>query len=149
MQDKLEADLKQAMLSGDKVKTEVLRGIKNALQYEGVAAGAGDRTLSDEQIQKVLAREAKKRQEAADLYKQGGNQDKAEAELSEKQIIEAYLPEQMDEAAISQLIKAEIAKFDSPTMADMGKIIGAVKAKTGAAADGATVARLVKEALSQ
>lgn len=148
MQDQLEQDLKKAMLGGDKVRAEVIRGIKNALQYEAVAVGASDRKLNDEQIQKVLAREAKKRQEAADLYKQGGNQEKADAELAEKKIIEDYLPEQMDETAIEALVKEEIAKIDSPSMADMGKIIGTVKGKAGASADGAIIARLVKENLS-
>lgn len=147
MQEQLESDLKSALLGGDKQRSEVIKGLKNALQYEAVAQNATDRKLSDEQIQKVLASEAKKRQEAADLYKQGGNNEKAEAELAEKKIIEEYLPEQMDEAAISKLVKEEIAKIDSPTMANMGQIIGAVKAKAGATADGGTVARLVKEEL--
>ena len=148
MQDKLESDLKSAMLGGDKIRTEVIRGIKNALQYEAVAVNAPDRKLNEQQIEKVLAREAKKRQEAADLYKQGGNMQKAEAELAEKKIIEDYLPQQLDEAAILELVKAEIAAAGAPTMADMGKIIGDVKQKAGAAADGATIARAVKENLA-
>jgi uncharacterized protein YqeY len=95
MQDQIDKDLKTALLAGDKAKVETLRGLKNALQYEAVAIGSKDRSLTDEQIQKVLAREAKKRQEAADLYKQGGNQPRADAELAEKAIIDGYLPEQL------------------------------------------------------
>lgn len=145
MQDRLNGDLKNAMLSGEKLRVEVLKGLKNALQYEAVAQKAVDRQLSDEQVQRVLAREAKKRQEAAVLYKQGGNSQKAEAEYAEKKIIEEYLPKQLDEAAIAKLVKDEIAKIDSPTMANMGQIIGAVKAKVGAGADGAVIANIVKQ----
>src|SRR5438270_12440261 len=100
MQDKMDKDLKAALLAGDRAKVETLRGLKNALQYEAVAAGK-DRALNDEQIQKVLAREAKKRQEAADLYKQGGNLARAEAELTEKQIVQNYLPKQLSEEEIA------------------------------------------------
>ncbi len=148
MQEQLDKDIKVAMLAGDKIRTEVLRGLKNALQYEAVAQNAADRHLSDEQIQKVLAREAKKRQEAADLYSRGGSAEREQAELAEKKIIEEYLPDQLDEVAILALVKAEIASAGSPTLADMGKIIGTVKQKAGAGADGATIARLVKENLS-
>ena len=148
MQEKLERDLKAAMLAGDKARVEVIKGLKNALQYEAVAQKSPDRTLSDEQAQKVLAREAKKRQEAADIYKQGGSTERAEQELAEKKIIEEYLPEQMSETQLAEFVKAEIAAATALTMADMGKIIGAVKAKAGASADGATIARLVKESLS-
>lgn len=148
MQDKLASDLKAAMLAGDKQRAEVLKGLKNALQYEAVAQNSVDRQLSDEQIQKVAAREAKKRQEAADIYQKAGETERAKAELAEKAIIETYLPEQLDDAALQQLVKHEIAAASAPTMADMGKIIGAVKAKAGPSADGATIARLVKENLS-
>ncbi len=147
MQDKLDVDLKTAMLAGDKPRAEVLRGLKNAIQYEAVAQNSADRTLSDEQIQKVLAREAKKRQEAADIYQTAGETDRAKTELAEKAVIDAYLPEQLDETAVLELVKAEIAAAGTPTMADMGKIIGAVKQKTGGSADGALIARLVKENL--
>ena len=147
MQEKLERDLKAAMLAGDKARVEVIKGLKNALQYEAVAQNSPDRTLSDEQAQKVLAREAKKRQEAADIYKQGGSAQRAEQELAEKQIIEEYLPEQMTETQLAELVKAAAAAVTAPTMADMGRIIGEVKARAGAGADGATIARLVKQAL--
>src|SRR3989344_3759503 len=122
MQQKLERDLKAAMLAGDKTRSEVIKGLKNALQYEAVAQNSPDRTLSEEQAQKVLAREAKKRQEAADLYKQGSSTERAQQELAEKKIIEQYLPEQMTEAQQVELVKAAVAAASAPTMAVMGKI---------------------------
>jgi uncharacterized protein YqeY len=147
MQDKIESDIKAAMLSGDKKKTEVLRGLKTALQYEAVSAGSADRSLSDEVIQKVFAREAKKRQDTAEIYKKANENERAEAELAEKKIIDEYLPEQLTESEVSKVVEEEIAKSGASSPAEMGKVIGAVRARLGAQADGATIARLVKERL--
>jgi uncharacterized protein len=149
MQEQIERDLKTALLAGDKPKAETLRGLKSALLNEAIALNARDSGLSDEQIQKVLARESKKRQEAADLYKQGGSDERAGAELSEKVIIDAYLPEQLDEAAVAKLVDEEISKAGNPAMQDMGRLIDAIKARAGGQADGALIAKLVKEKLSR
>jgi uncharacterized protein YqeY len=93
-----------------------------------------------------LTREAKKRQESADLFVRGGNQEKADAELSEKKIIEEYLPAQLSEDDIAKLVDEVVAESGGQTITKetMGATIAAVKAKSGGAADGATVARLVK-----
>ena len=149
MQEQIDKDLKEALLAGDKPKAETLRGLKSALLNEAIAQGARDSGLSDEQIQKILAKESKKRQEAADLYKQGGSDDRASAELAEKAIIDAYLPEQLSEDQVAKIVDEEVAKAGSPTMQDMGRIIGAVRAQTGGQADGGLIAKLVKEKLSQ
>jgi uncharacterized protein YqeY len=149
MQEQIDQDLKQALLGGDKAKAETLRGLKSALLNEAIAQNARDSGLSDEQTQKVLARESKKRQEAADLYKQGGSAERAAAELAEKTTIDAYLPEQLSEAEIAKLVDEEINKAGSPGPQDMGRIIGAVRGRTAGQADGALIAKLVKEKLSQ
>lgn len=149
MQEQIDKDLKQALLAGDKAKAETLRGIKSALLNEMISQGTRDSGLSDEQIQKILARESKKRQEAADLYKQGGSEERASAELAEKVIIDAYLPEQLSEAEIAKLVDEQIAATGAAGPTDMGKVIGAVKAQAGSSADGALIARLAKEKLSQ
>lgn len=149
MQEQIERDLKAALLSGDKEKVEVLKGIKNALVYEMVALNARETGLSDEQILKVVQKEAKKRSEAADLYKNVGEVERADKELSEKAIIETYLPAQVDEAEVRKAIDDEVSKIENPQTSDMGKIIGAIKQKFGATVDGALVARLVKEAINK
>lgn len=149
MQEQIDKDLKQALLSGDKTKAETLRGLKSALLNESIAQGARDTGLTDEQIQRILAKESKKRQEAADLYKQGGSEERASAELAEKAIIDGYLPEQMSDEEVAKIVDEEIAKAGSPTMQDMGRIIGAVRGRAGGQADGALIAKLVKEKLSQ
>jgi len=149
IKDRLEQDIKAALLSGDKQRALVLRGLKSAILYEEVAQKIRDTGLDDEGITLILQREAKKRQESADLYVQGGNQERADAELAEKAIIQEYLPQQLDEAAINSVIDEVIQEVGDSSMASMGKIIGGVKQKTAGAADGAVIARLVKEKLSQ
>lgn len=147
LQDRLERDLKTALLSGDKKRAETIRGIKNVIQYAAVALKLQRSELTDVQILPLLAREAKKRQEAIDLYKGAGEAERAESESAEKEIIELYLPAKLSEEEVKSVVTEEIAKLEAPTMADMGKIIGQARGRLGAQAEGAVIARLVKEAL--
>jgi len=147
LEGRLTQDLKAAMLAGQQQHVMTLRGLKSTLLYAKVADKRDrEQELPDEAVIAILAKESKKRQESADLYAQGGNQTKADAELAEKAIIDAYLPAQLSEAEVGRTVDAVIAEMgtDSP----MGQVIGAVKQRTGAAADGAMIARLVKEKLS-
>jgi uncharacterized protein YqeY len=149
VQEQIERDLKAAMLSGDKAKTEVLKGLKSALQYEAVNLKSENRTLNDDQAQKVVAREAKKRQETAEIYKKAGEDDRAAKEMVEKEIIDVYLPEQLSEEEIDKVVEEEITKSGAAEMSDMGRIIGAVRGRLGSSADGSIIAKLVKEKLSK
>ncbi len=147
LKDKLNSDLKAALLAGDRLKSDTIKGIKAAVLNEEISQGVRDKGLSDEDIQKVLARESKKRAEAIEMYKNGGAQDRADAESAEKAVIDAYLPEQIDETKIAEVVNTKIAEMGASAPADMGKVIGAVKSQLGASADGATIAKLVKEKL--
>lgn len=147
LEQRLEQDIKDALLSGDKTRATTLRGLKAVLLNVKVAEGKRESGLSDQEVQAVLAKESKKRQESADLYGQGGNQDRADAELAEKAVIDAYLPAQLSEADIAKLADDVIARTGAAGPQAMGQVIGQVKAKAGAAADGAVIARIVKEKL--
>lgn len=147
IKEQIDQDLKQAMLGGDKTLVTTLRGLKSAILYAEVAKGARAGGLSDEDTIDVLSKEAKKRQESADLYRQGGSNERAAAESQEKVVIEKYLPAQLSEAELQTLIDQAMAKIGDTSMQSMGKIIGEVKAQSKGAADGATIARLVKERL--
>lgn len=148
LEQRLEQDIKAALLAGESVKATTLRGLKATLLNVKVAEGTRDQTMSDDQIIAIFSKEAKKRQESAELYKQGGNQTMADAELTEKALIETYLPAQLDEAEIATVIDEVIADLGATDMKSMGQVIAAVKAKTAGAADGGVIARLVKERLS-
>lgn len=145
LKDTLTADIKTALLSGDKARAEVLKSLKSAILYEEVALKVREEGLPDDKIQVVLAREAKKRADAADLYAKNGQQDRADTELSEKQIIEAYLPQQLSDDELREVVTATIAQLGDA--AQMGPVIGAVKAKVGTSADGARIAAAVKATL--
>lgn len=147
LEERLEQDIKTALLAGDKVKAMTLRGLKATLLNVKVAEGKRDSGLGDDEVIRVLVKQAKQRQESADLYVQGGNQEKADAELAEKAVIEAYLPEQMGEDELVKLIDEVISQTGASGPQAMGQVIGQVRAKAGATADGALIARLVKEKL--
>lgn len=149
LKQQIDADLKQAMLSGDKVLTTTLRGLKSAILYAEVAANRRDEGLADDEIIALLTKEAKKRQESADLYQQGGNDESAQAELAEKQVIGGYLPAQMTDEDLATAVEQAIADAGATTQQDMGKVMGLVKQTVGASADGGRIASLVKEKLAQ
>lgn len=148
IKQKLQDDVKAAMLAGDSLRLETLRGLKSAILYAEVAAKKRDEGLSDEEIIALFAKEAKKRQESAELYQQGNSPERAEKELAEKAIIDAYLPEQLSEDELKAMIDEVITQQGASGMQAMGQVIGAVKAKVGNSADGALIARLVKERLA-
>lgn len=147
IKQRLQDDVKTAMLAGDTMRLECLRGLKSTILYAEVAAGKRDEGLSDAEIESLLAKEAKKRQESADLYTKGGAADKADKELSEKAIIEEYLPPQLSEAEVAAVVDEVIAQVKPEGIGQMGQVIGQVKSRLGTAADGSIVARLVKEKL--
>lgn len=147
LEQKLEQDLKTAMLAGDAQRVMTLRNLKSALLNAKVASGKRESGLSDEEVLPILSKEAKKRQESADFYVQGGSQDRADLELAEKAIIEEYLPKQMTEPEIAAVVDEVIATTGASGPAAMGQVIGQVKSRTGAAADGALIAKIVREKL--
>lgn len=141
----IEQDLKQALLGGDKARAEVLRGLKSAILYEEVAQKVRDTGLSDEQMLQVIAREAKKRTESADLYEKAGAMDRAEAERAERKVLEVYLPAQLSDAELAAFVDEAMAQLGEG--AHMGQVIGAVKQKVGQQADGGRIAAAVKQKL--
>ena len=129
LKEQIDADLKTAMLARDAFRTDTLRGLKAAILNEEVAKGARETGLGDEAIEQLIAREAKKRDEAANLFEQGGNQASADKERAEKELLGAYLPEQLSEEVIQKLVDEAVAEIQPEGMKDMGRVIGAVKAR--------------------
>lgn len=147
LKQRIEQDLKTAMLSGDKGLATTLKGIKNAVLYAEVSSGKREEGLSDKAALEVLSKEAKKRQESAVLYEKGGNKERYEAEIEEKRIIEGYLPKQLNEENLKIVIDGVISDLKADDPKDMGRVISEVKNRTMGRADGAAIARLVKEKL--
>ena len=145
MRDELQADLKAAMIARDELKKTTLSGLKSAIKYAEIDAG---HEFNDDEIIKLLMKEAKKRRESIELYKQGGNQESADKEAAELEIIEGYLPDAPSEEEVAKAVEAAIASTGASSMQDMGKVMGAVKGQLGDTVDGGLVAKLVKEKLA-
>ena len=145
--DQIRADLTAAMKSKDKLTVATLRSVVAAVQ-EAEVAGAAATTLGDEQVETVIAAQAKRRVEAAEAFEQGGRVEKAADERAELSILEQYLPEQLDVEALAAIVERVLNDGGYKTMADMGQAMKAVNAEVAGKAEGRTVAELVKSHLS-
>jgi uncharacterized protein YqeY len=135
------------MKSKDKLTVATLRSVVAAVQ-EAEVAGTSATTLDDEQVQKVIAAQAKRRVEAAEAFEEGGRTEKAADERAELTILEQYLPEQLDADALAKIVDRVLADGGYSTMADMGQAMKAVNAEVAGKAEGRIVAELVKSHLS-
>ena len=142
--ERLIADMKDAMKSGDKPRLSVIRMLRAELKNAHIAAGE---ELSDAQEQKVVASYAKKRKEAGQQAEQMGREDVAEQEAFEYSIAMSYLPAQLDEAGLMSIIKEKIEETGAQGPKDIGKVMKAVMGVVGSQADGSVVSGLVKKAL--
>jgi uncharacterized protein len=145
MLEKVQQDLKNAMLARDEVTTSTLRMLLSELKNAGIAKGD---TLSDQEAVAVVQKEAKKRKEAAQGFRQGGREEAALKEESELKVLEQYLPTQISDEDLNQIVAEAIEQTGASGMADMGKVIGIVMSKVGQTADGARVSSLIKAKLS-
>ena len=144
----IDQDLKNAMLAGDKQKVEALRGLKSVILNTEITNGTRESGLDDAQAVSVLQKEVKKRKDAIDLYNKTGNPQRAQTEQYEIDVIENYLPKQLSEDQIRMIVEEEIESLDQPfTQQQMGVVIGSVKKRAEGAADGALIARIVREKL--
>lgn len=148
LKQRIQDDLKAALLGGDRFVGETLRGLKAAILNEEVAQNKREEGLDDATIEQIIAKEVKKRNESAALYDQNNRQDSAADERHEAEILGKYLPEQLSEAELKTVVDAKVAELGATDMKMMGQVIGAVKKDVGNTADGQVVAKLVKEALS-
>ncbi len=142
-------EMKAALLGGNRFRGDVLRNVKAAILNEEVSLGKRDEGLDDAEVEKVLAREVKKRVESAELYRSNGRAELAEPEEQEAEILREFLPEQLSEAEVMAIVEDVVASMNDVSMQKMGQVIGVVKQKVGNAADGALVAKIVKEKLTK
>lgn len=138
-------DMKAAMKGGDKQRLGVIRLVNAAIKQKEVDERI---ELDDEAVVAVLGRMLKQRRDSVSQYEAANREDLAAVERAEIEVIEGYLPAQMDEAAISAEIDAAVAATGAAGPADMGKLMGALKPKLAGKADMGLVSRLVKQKLS-
>jgi uncharacterized protein YqeY len=147
LKDRLRADLTASMKDRNEVRTRTLRMVLTEIAKEEVS-GAAARELDDADIQRLVAREAKRRREAADAFGDAGRADQAAAERAEGEILAEYLPAQLDDAELAGLVAAAIAETGAAGQSAMGQVMKAVTAKVAGRAEGARVAAEVRRQLT-
>jgi uncharacterized protein YqeY len=146
LKEQLRADLTDAMRARDQVRLRTLRMALTSITNEEVS-GDSVHELSDEQIVRVLTREAKKRREAADAFAAAGRAEQAEAERAEGDVLAAYLPAQLSDDELTSLVAAAIAETGATGMPAMGKVMKTVTPQVAGRADGGRVAAEVRRQL--
>lgn len=151
LKNRLRSDLTEAMKAKDKLRTATIRMLLAAIQSEEVS-GKQARELSDDEILKVLAREARKRSEAAEIYTQNGRGELAAEEHAEARIIDDYLPTPLSDAEVADVVDTAIAQVaedlgERPSMKQMGQVMKAATEIAGGKADGARLSAAVRDRL--
>lgn len=146
LKDRLHADLNKAMKARDDVTLATLRMALTAVTNEEVA-GKVSRELSDDEVLKVLAREEKKRREAAEAFDQAGRTELAERERAEGEVLKSYLPAQLDDTELADLVRAAIAETGAAGMQQMGLVMKAVQPVVAGRADGKRLSDEVRKQL--
>lgn len=149
LEEKINQDIKQAMLAKKKEELESLRAIKSALLLLKTSKDAADGTVTESMEVSTLQKLVKQRREAAEIFVQQGRQDLADAELFQASIIERYLPQQMGKDEVIAEVRAIVAEVGAQSMKDMGKVMGAATKKFAGKADNKLVSEVVKSILSE
>lgn len=144
--DKINGDIKKAMLAREKDKLEALRAVKSALLLESTKAGGGEITEDDELA--ILKRLYKQRVESTKIYEEQDREDLASVERFQAEVIGTYLPEQMSEDKVKEIIAGVIQKVGASGPGDMGKVIGAAMGQLNGKADGGLISKIVRESLA-
>jgi uncharacterized protein YqeY len=147
LKDRLRSDLTTAIRGRDEVATATLRMALAAITTEEVA-GSDARELSDDEVLKVLARESKKRREAAEAFGSAGREELAERERAEGTVLERYLPTQLDDAQVRELVAAAIAETGASGMQQMGAVMRVAQQKAAGRVDGKRLSTEVRRQLS-
>ncbi|MGN6605806.1 MAG: GatB/YqeY domain-containing protein [Jatrophihabitans sp.] len=142
----LQADLNTAMKARDEVTTATLRMALTAITTEEVA-GKTARELADDEVVKVLAREAKKRREAAEAFDGAGRTELADRERAEGEVLDRYLPQPLDDAELADIVAAAIAESGATSMRDMGAVMKLVQPRVAGRADGRRISDEVRRRL--
>jgi uncharacterized protein len=146
LKERLRADLNDAMRARDQVRMRTLRMALTSITNEEVS-GAAARDLTDDEVLKVLTREAKKRREAAEAFSAAGRADQADAERAEGEVLATYLPAQLGDEDLAALVSAAIAETGAAGPNGMGQVMKAVTPRIAGRAEGARVAAEVRRQL--
>ncbi len=148
LEERLDADLKEAMRSGDTTRKLAIRAVKTAIM-EARVSGKEQHALSEDEVQKIIQKQVKQRRDSAAEFAKGGRTDLIAKEEAEIAVLEAYLPKMMDEAEIRARVQAVIAELGVTDMKGMGPVMKRLTVELRGLADGQLVNRIVREQLAQ
>ena len=146
LKEQIDADIKKAMLEKNKDDLRALRAIKSMILLAQTEKGAGDGLNADAEI-KILQKATKQRADSMALYREQKRDDLADIEQAELKVIQKYLPEQLSEEKLGEIISAVIEKTSATSMKDMGKVMGIASKELAGKADGKTISQIVKKLL--
>jgi len=145
LKEQIKSDIKEAMRAKDTAKRDTLRNLSAAIKQIEVDER---KELNDCDIETILAKYAKQREDALAQFIEAGRDDLVAKEKAELQVVKSYLPEPLSNKELEAMVKKIISEIGATSMKDMGKIMGAIKKKAGSRADGSKINRLVKEIFS-
>jgi uncharacterized protein YqeY len=145
IKEQIQNDLKNAMKEKNRFKRDTLRFLMSSIKQVEIDTR---KTLKDEDIIKIIQKNLKQRNEAAKQYKDGGREDLAQKELKEIEILEKYLPEQIDEKELKEKVKEIISKVNAVSLKDLGKVMKEAMKELGKVADGKRINKAAKELLN-
>ena len=144
---KLQEELKQSMLAKDTLRTSVLRMLLSAINYYEIKKGGAGYEATDEDVLSVIQKEAKQHRDSIEQFTKAGRQDLVDKETKELELLQTYLPKQISEREVNNLVKEAIKQTGATGVKDMGKVMGALMPKIKGKADGGIVIKVVKETL--
>lgn len=147
LKQKLQEELKQSMLAKDTLRTSVLRMLLSAINYYEIKKGGAGYEATDEDVLSVIQKEAKQHRDSIEQFTKAGRQDLVDKETKELELLQTYLPKQISEGEVNNLVKEAIKQTGATGVKDMGKVMGTLMPKVKGKADGGLVSKIVKETL--
>ena len=149
LKERISSDMKAALLGGNRFEGETLRNLKAAILNEEVAQNKRDEGLVDDEIEKIIAKEVKKRAESARMYHDNDRNDLAEIEEQEAEVLQKYLPMALNEDDVRGMVMMKLHDMGEVNPSMMGQVIRDIKQAAGSGTDGAMIARIVKDELNK
>ena len=148
LKNQLQDQLKQAMRDQDELRKSVLRMLLSAITYYEIQKGGAGYEASDEDVMSVIDKQVKQRKDSIEQFEKAGRQELADKEKAEMNMLQTYLPEQMSEDEVRNIVKEAISQTGASSAADMGKVMGIVMPQLKGKADGNVVGKIVREELT-
>lgn len=145
--EKIQSDLKEALKAKDEVEISTLRFLLSSIHNREIELRVEKKTLTDEEVIKVIQRQVKERKESIEAFKKGKREDLVKKEQKELQILSNYFPQQISEKEMKKMVEDVIKEIGATGPSDFGKVMGAVMLRARGRAEGEVVARIVKEFL--